>query len=76
MTLLDKAKELGGSRQNRIPVTKEEVEVIVAYLNGEISVRQYGHAIGIKDPGRATHRISSAMYQAVKAGWIKIQVLV
>lgn len=60
-------------KSNIIPFTKEEVPVLIAYLKGEISTRQYCHALDINHPGSITHRASSVLKQAVINGWVELK---
>lgn len=59
---------------NKIVMTKDEVVLCVAYLNEEISTRQYAHAIGAKNPGNVTHRVSVLLRWAIIKGYITIKI--
>lgn len=57
-----------------VPATKEEAELAVAYLRGEITIRQYAKAFDRSDAGFASHRISAVLRQAVQNGWLSIKL--
>jgi len=76
--LLEKAvgarSKIGYSREVR-PYTKDELEVCIAYLEGQITIRQYAAAIDMKSPGQLTHRLSGLIRWGIQEGHVKIQGL-
>lgn len=74
--LLEVAKKFQGKRksQGRVVVTKDECEMMVEFLKGNITAIQYGHAINKKQT--VIHqRIFSVMRQGLANGWIEIKTL-
>ena len=64
--LLKKAKEYSSENAGRnLPVLEEEVDLVLAYLQGEISTRGYAHAVGLHHPGQVTHRVSVVLRHAI-----------
>lgn len=57
-TLLQKAKKTSSTTK---PIDKEELEVIIAYLNGEITVRQAVSVLKLRGVGNFSHRIGPVL---------------
>lgn len=76
--LLEKAlsiQRLHTGPKPEVPITRDEVNLVMAYFDGEITLRQYAAAIGMKNPGNISHRISVIMLRGIEAGWIKVTLL-
>lgn len=76
--LLEKAASFRSVRAGTIlalPVTKDEVEMAIAYLEGKITLRQYSKALEMDNPGNGSHRITVALLRGVREGWVKITLL-
>lgn len=71
-TKLEQAKEMVS--RTKTP-DKEELEVILAYLKGEITVRQAASVMSIGSAGSLTHRVSSVLHWGLKEKHIKIELL-
>lgn len=73
-TLLERAKSRSIIKRPKRDIRKGELELVLAYIRGEIALHQYGHAIGWKDKhnGSMTHRIGSVIRQAVAHGDLKL----
>lgn len=54
-SLLEIAKEIKPGRRNRLDPSNEEIELAIAYFNGEVSWGQVRHAM--KDVSNATNRM-------------------
>lgn len=71
-TLLQKAKELPVEFQKRkVRRTEEEIDIVLAFLKGEISNKQLAQVTG-KHTGSTTQFIGSALLAAYRKGKIKI----
>lgn len=65
-TLLEKAKSVKSFKSNQTPVTDEEIELAVAWLKGEITLKQVSVALGENvDAGSARYSI----VRFIRAGW-------
>jgi hypothetical protein len=75
--LLDKAKKHKAVRVGPhpvIPPTRDELEVIIAYLKGEITIRAYAVALGIKNPGNASHRVGPVLRFGIEQGFLELKL--
>lgn len=68
-TLLEKAKAF--TRKPRIPVTKQESELALAWLKGEINLGQATKAMG-RDSGAVLYRFAVCLREEFRAGRIKV----
>ncbi len=69
-TLLQKAKKLGGkTKENH---SEEEIQLVVAWLGGEVTTRQVALAKG-KTTGNILYFIAIALREAYKKGIIQIK---
>lgn len=75
-TLLEKAKAISPYKYDPLehspesPKTKEEFELLEAYLKGEITTRQAVSALGFKNSGNLTHWLGKELKYLYKAGKI------
>ena len=53
----------------------EDLEVVLAYLRGEITVRQAASVMNLGSAGSMTHRVCTVMHWAVENKHIKIELL-
>ncbi len=53
----------------------EDLEVVLAYLEGRVSLRALMSVLGFKNPGNGTHRVGAIIKKAVEKGIIKIEVV-
>ncbi len=75
-SLLEIALSAPHTRRNsdqHVPCTKEEVPLLVAYLHGKVTTRQYAAALSIRYAGSITHRTPAVLKEAFKAGWITVR---
>ncbi len=72
-SLVEQAQAMGSLR-TKTPYSKEELELVIAFLEGDVSLRQYGTVMGLTNPGSATHRISALLKHAYTKKWITINV--
>lgn len=56
-----------------VEISKEEIPLILAYLYGEISTREYAFALELKNPGNITHRVPVVLKEMIMRGWITIK---
>jgi hypothetical protein len=57
----------------RVPITHEEVELVLAYLRSEITLRGYAAAMKLQNPGNVSHRIGAVLLKAIQDGDIEIR---
>ena len=81
-TLLEKAREHTSLKKyvGRIEITGEDIELAVAFMNGNLRYSQLVHAyetVGKKNIGGATllFRMSSAIRKGIAIGKIKLEFL-
>lgn len=65
--LLEKAKEAQDKR-TKLPITKDEIEMALAVIKGDIPVLAYGKALGIKGNTHPSYRIVMALKEGYKRG--------
>lgn len=70
-TLLEQAKSF--TTRKREP-DMEELEVVLAYLRGEITVRQAASVMHMAGAGNFTHRIASVLHWALAQKLITISL--
>lgn len=58
----------------RVPISKEECELAVMYLEGKLSARQYAAAFGKVDGGFTTHRIATVLRWGMERGLIQVKL--
>jgi len=74
--LLKKAKSREpGMTRGRIPYTKDEVALAVAFIKGDITASQYAYAMGFTRQEVAPHRIGSFLRHAYRERWIDLKEL-
>jgi len=75
-TLLQKAKSIKTHDFNHRPATKEETEVIVAFINGDVGWKQLTMVVeGIGGASSINYgRVSRIIKDGVKSGWVKINM--
>lgn len=74
-TLLQIAKEKTSSKKTKYAFSKESLELAVATLKGEITVRQAAEVLGMPHPGQITHWIPTMLRAGVTKGLIEIKWL-
>ncbi|HEA46436.1 MAG TPA: hypothetical protein ENH99_01505 [Candidatus Pacearchaeota archaeon] len=76
-TLLEKAKDVPiDKKQSRLPVTDEEIDLAIAFLEGEITHRQATQVIFGETKGKSFYfKIGSIIRKGVVQGKIKIEKL-
>ena len=72
-TLLEKALTTPRRRPRKAAFTDEHIELIFAYLNDKITIRQSSIAIGGNSPGSFTHWFGAAITTLYREGKIKIE---
>lgn len=60
--------------KTQVPYTRDELEVAMLYLQGQITLRQYGASLGYTSPGNASHRFGALIKHAIVNGWITLNV--
>src|SRR5271165_6063963 len=55
MSLLDKAMQFKYKSKTTAVITNEEIELAIAWVRGQVTTRQLGHAIGLKSSGSASY---------------------
>lgn len=73
MSLLEKAKEVK-SRKLRKEVSREEAEVAVAFIRGELTSGQVKSVIGLVHQTRVFTWVISTIRMAYNSGFIKISM--
>lgn len=75
MNLLEKAKSISVPKlvKESELIGSEHIELITAYLNGEITVRQAAGALDQKNPGNFTSWLGKAVKILYQQGKIKIE---
>ncbi len=71
-------KLLAIARKNSIglklgEITPEHIELVVAFLRDEVTVRGVAMAMNLASPGQVTHRIPHILRVGLQNGWIKIE---
>lgn len=59
---------------SKMIIDKKEMPLMMAYLNGEVSTREYAHALGVVNAGSVTHRVPVVLKEALLRGWITIKL--
>ena len=72
--LLEKARELPHPSREFV-VTRDECELFCELMKGNITVRQYSHALGFVGPGSASHRAMAVMRQGIANKWLKLELI-
>lgn len=70
--LIKRAKEESRPKEK---ITKEHAELVVAYLNDEVTIRGVAKAMELKGAGNVSFRLGRILREGVKNGWIRIQIL-
>lgn len=71
--LLKRAKERSVPKWTKVYFTKDEIELAVAWIDGEITSAEYLHAIGSSQKGSTSYaRVAQVLRNAVKNKQIKI----
>jgi site-specific recombinase XerC len=70
--LLKIAKEQG-EREWR-EVTKDEVEVIVAYLHREVGLKGVSAALELKHNSQVTHLMPRIIREGINNGWLRVEL--
>lgn len=71
-TLLEIAKGVSVGRARVLTPTEEELDVVVAYLKGEVTVRQACAVLGMLGPGSFTHRTTAVLHWGLENKLIKL----
>lgn len=75
-SLLEKARSLdrkSPAGRQEIPVTKEECEMFIELLHGELTVRQYSQALGFEGrAGSISHRSLTIVRKGIQNGWLTL----
>ena len=58
----------------RRPLQKGELDLAVAYIMREITLRQFGHALDIRNNGSMSHRVLSVILEGAEKGDLVIQL--
>ncbi len=72
--LLDAARKHAGKKPSRIKTTRDECELMVEYIKGNITAKQYGYAIN-KSQVAVHHRVGSVIAQGIQNGWITLEMV-
>jgi hypothetical protein len=74
-TLLEKAKATPAPRMFAadVPLTDEHIELMFAYLNNEITVRQGSAALGAKHPGNFSQWFGKNLVKLYREKKIRIE---
>lgn len=67
-------KTINSNCSQPAPLKEGELEIAIAYLMGEITLRQFGHAVDAKHPGSMSHRVLSVLLQGLKNGDVVLQL--
>lgn len=73
--LLEEAKASSGiSHARRREYTREEMECVIAYLEGEITATSLSNALGnLATSGHAT--VAAILRQGLQNGWVEIKMI-
>ena len=75
-TLLEKAKAVEVRQRNIAPPTDEEIELMFAWMKGDITLKQmniaFGNNKGDKYSGNILYRVAVWMREAYRQGKIKL----
>jgi hypothetical protein len=72
MTLLEKALATRTRRRHRTDVTPEEMELVIAWLQGQISYGQVRTAFGVNSSSNVYSRVSIILKVAFQRGRLQI----
>ena len=73
-SLIAKALSFKANPKIRKVATKDEIEVVLAYCNGELTIRQLAFAFGLKHPGNGSHLIGSILMKAIRTKAITVKI--
>ena len=73
MSLLDKAKAIRTPHKSAKAFNYEEVELALAFLNGEITGKQYSGALGCKEAANQS-RAFGTIKRAARSGNLKFDL--
>lgn len=71
-SLLEQAKRLSIRNKVKTPITAEQVELVVAYLQGELSLQAVSKVLNVTGASSYS-RIHSILLHGVSNGWIEIK---
>jgi hypothetical protein len=73
--LLKKAKAVKvGDRKTKTIITKDHVELVLAYLTGDITIKAMGIALDKKNPGNSTHFVPKMLKVGIQKGWLEVKL--
>lgn len=72
MTLLEKAKAIKSKKWGE-PISYQDLELVLSFLDGEITYRQFGECLG-KSYGATPGKVIVVLKQAIKMKAIEIKV--
>lgn len=75
MSLLDIAKSVSTSRRGDLPLEEEELELAVAFFNGEVTVKGITKALKAPTAQQASNIVFSMLRDGVRQGKIKITLV-
>lgn len=76
MTLLDRAKALAPKYGAPPPtVTDEQIDLLLAFLNGEVTYGQVAKVFGVNRSAGAGARVVSLMRRAVALGKLRVEAV-
>ena len=73
MSLLEKAKEIPFTFNERLTAPGEP-ELVVAWVKGEISSKQFAHAIGGRNPASASSRAGTLLRRVFAQGMLTLEL--
>lgn len=73
MTLLEQAKLAATGGKPPATVTPEQVEVLLAFIRGEVTYGQLGEAICVTRSSGVAARTVSLLRRAVQLGLVKVE---
>lgn len=73
-SLIKKAKEVGPVHRGRRDYDKENAELAIAYLKGEVTLQGVIHALELNNSQKAYTFIITTLMQALRFGDIELQL--
>lgn len=72
-SLLEKALAIPRKDRRLDNITRDEVELGIAWLQDEVTLTQIAKVLGMKGPGNAVSRMAVCIREAYRLGMIKIK---
>lgn len=75
--LLEKALKLSAkaNASKKADFSMDELEVVIAYLEGKLKARATMTVLGYENPGNVTHKITAVLKKAIEQGIAEIVII-